>query len=97
MCPPDYFLQTVVMMSATSQILKKDFLAMLKYYVKTTEALKRLRSDQDGVVSFEYVIVAACIVAVVAAAFSNTGPIGAALTSGITAIGTALTTAVAGA
>jgi pilus assembly protein Flp/PilA len=42
---------------------------MLKYYVKTTEALKRLRADQDGVVSFEYVIVAACIVAAVIAAF----------------------------
>ena len=33
---------------------------MLKYYIKTTEALKRLRTDNDGVVSFEYVIVAAC-------------------------------------
>ena len=31
---------------------------MLKYYIKTTEALKRLRTDKDGVVSFEYVIVA---------------------------------------
>ena len=44
---------------------------MLKYYIKTTEALKRLRTDKDGVVSFEYVIVAACIVAVVAAAFGT--------------------------
>jgi Flp pilus assembly pilin Flp len=42
---------------------------MLKYCIKTTEALKRLRADQDGVVSFEYVIVAACIVAAVIAAF----------------------------
>ena len=49
---------------------------MLKYYVKTTEALKRLRTDKDGVVSFEYVIVAACIVAAVAAAF-GTGTTGA--------------------
>ena len=46
---------------------------MLKYYIKTTEALKRLRTDKDGVVSFEYVIVAACIVAVVAAAFGSGG------------------------
>ena len=38
---------------------------MLKYYVKTSEAVKRLRTDKDGVVSFEYVIVAACIVAAV--------------------------------
>ena len=44
---------------------------MLKYYIKTTEALKRLRTDNDGVVSFEYVIVAACIVAAVAAAFGT--------------------------
>ena len=44
---------------------------MLKYYVKTTEALKRLRTDQDGVVSFEYVIVAACIIGAVGAAFGN--------------------------
>ena len=70
---------------------------MLKYYVKTTEALKRLRTDKDGVVSFEYVIVAACIVGAVAAAFGTgaTGGIGTALTSGITAISTAVTTAVA--
>ena len=44
---------------------------MLKYYIKTTEALKRLRTDKDGVVSFEYVIVAACVVAAVAAAFGT--------------------------
>ena len=44
---------------------------MLKYYIKTTEALKRLRTDKDGVVSFEYVIVAACIVGAVAAAFGT--------------------------
>ena len=30
---------------------------MLRYYVKTTEALKRLRTDKEGVVSLEYVIV----------------------------------------
>ena len=46
---------------------------MLKYYIKTTEALKNLRSDTAGVVSFEYVIVAACIVAAVAAAFGTGG------------------------
>ena len=44
---------------------------MLKYYIKTTEALKRLRTDKDGVVSFEYVIVAACIVGAVVAAFGT--------------------------
>ena len=49
---------------------------MLKYYVKTTEALKRLRTDEDGVVSFEYIIVAFCIVAAVAAVFGATGSSG---------------------
>ena len=44
---------------------------MLKYYIKTTEALKRLRADKDGVVSFEYVIVAACVVAAVMIAFGT--------------------------
>ena len=41
---------------------------MLKNYV---EAVKRLSTDKDGVVSFEYVIVAACVVGAVAAAFGT--------------------------
>jgi pilus assembly protein Flp/PilA len=57
---------------------------MLYYYVKTTEALKRLRTDSDGVVSFEYLIVAFCIVAAVAAVFG---------TNTATGIGGALNTA----
>ncbi len=44
---------------------------MLKVYVKATDLLERLRSDKDGVVSFEYVIVAACIVAAVGLAFGT--------------------------
>jgi Flp pilus assembly pilin Flp len=68
---------------------------MLKCYVKTTEALKRLRGDQDGVVSFEYLIVAACIIAVVSLAFGTGGPLAKAINTAITAISTALTTAVA--
>jgi pilus assembly protein Flp/PilA len=61
---------------------------MLNYYVKTTDALKNLRTDQDGVVSFEYVIVAACIIGAVVAAFGTGtgGAIATALTNGITAI-----------
>ena len=61
---------------------------MLKYYIKTTEALKRLRADQDGVVSFEYIIVAFCIVAAVAAAFgtSTTTGIGGALNTALGAV-----------
>jgi pilus assembly protein Flp/PilA len=38
----------------------------------TTEGLKHLRADQDGVVSFEYIVLAACIVAVVIAVFAGT-------------------------
>ena len=68
---------------------------MLKYYIKTREALLRLRTDNDGVVSFEYVIVACCIVAAVAAAFGTTTGtgIGAALSAGITNLTTAFASA----
>jgi pilus assembly protein Flp/PilA len=67
---------------------------MLKYY-ETTETLKRLSTDKNGVVSFEYVIVAACIVAAVAAAFGTTTAtgIGQVLNTAITAIGTAVAAA----
>ena len=58
---------------------------MLKYYIATSEALKNLRDDKRGVVSFEYIIVAACVVTVVIAFFTGTGG---------STISTALTTAV---
>jgi len=69
---------------------------MLKFYIESTEALKRLRADQDGVVSFEYIIVAACVVGAVAAAFGTgaAGGIGTALTTGLTAVTAAFTAAV---
>ncbi|WP_348637504.1 hypothetical protein [Bradyrhizobium sp. ISRA443] len=75
---------------------KKGFCPMLKYYIKTTEALKRLRDNEDGVVSFEYVIVAACVVAAVGAAFGlgGTGPISTALSSAISSISSKVTAAV---
>jgi len=41
---------------------------MLSYYI---EAMRHLRADKDGVVSFEYVIVAACIVGAVITAFGT--------------------------
>ena len=68
----------------------------MEYSIKITEALKRLRADQDGVVSFEYIIVAACIIGAVAAAFGTGagGAIATALTGGITAITAAFTAAV---
>ena len=71
---------------------------MLKFYVNAREAVERLRTDNDGVVSFEYVIVAACVVGAVAAAFGTgaAGGIGTALTTGITSVTTAFTTAIAG-
>ena len=58
---------------------------MLKFY---GEMMKRLSTDEDGVVSFEYVIVASCIIGAVVAAFGtgSGGAIATALTSGITAI-----------
>jgi pilus assembly protein Flp/PilA len=73
----------------------KGLSLMLNYYVITTEALKRLRTDQDGVVSFEYVIVAACIVGAVAAAFGTGagGGIATALTAAIANITAAVTAA----
>jgi hypothetical protein len=69
---------------------------MLKFYIKTTEALKSLRADVRGVVSFEYIIVAACIIGAVAAAFGTgaTGAIGTALSGGITTITAKFTAAV---
>ena len=64
---------------------------MLKYYVNTREALKHLRADLNGVVSFEYVIVAVCIIAAVLAAYGTTTGtgIGSALSGGIGKIVTA--------
>jgi len=61
---------------------------MLKFYVKASEALHQLRSDKSGVVSFEYVIVAAAIVGAVALAFGTSagGPIKIALDNAITGI-----------
>ncbi len=68
---------------------------MLKSYFKIREAVKRLRADKDGVVSFEYVIVVACIVGAVTAVFggAGAGTIQGALTGGFTAIVAAITAA----
>lgn len=67
---------------------------MLKYYIKTTEALKQLRKDQDGVVSFEYIIVAAAVITVVITFFAGTGStsIQAALTTAVGKITAAIAT-----
>ena len=65
---------------------------MLKYYAKACEAVNRLRTDKDGVVSLEYVIVGACIVAVVITVFQGTGAnsLTGALNTGFGAIVTAM-------
>jgi pilus assembly protein Flp/PilA len=67
---------------------------LLNYFINTTEALKRLRADHDGLASFEYIIVTTCIVIVVIAMYSGTGTdsISAALTSGFDKIVTARAT-----
>jgi hypothetical protein len=64
---------------------------MLKSCIRAA-ALKQLRTDTKGLVSFEYVIVAACIVAGLGAAFNagTSGLIGAALTGALTTIFAAL-------
>ena len=61
---------------------------MLSWYIETTEALKRLRTDKDGVVSLEYVIVGACVCAVVLLLFHGTGSstLSGALNTGFSAI-----------
>jgi Flp pilus assembly pilin Flp len=66
---------------------------MLKYYIKAREALNRLRTDKDGVVSLEYVIVGAVICVVVLALFNGTGAntLNGALTAGFTKIQGAMT------
>ena len=71
---------------------------MLRSFKDARGLLQRLRADKDGVVSFEYVIVAICIVAAVAAAFGTTasGGIGAALVTGIGDLTTQFATAIAG-
>jgi Flp pilus assembly pilin Flp len=68
---------------------------MPKSSFKVREAVKRLRADKDGVASFEYVMVAACIVGTVTAAFgAGPGTIQGALATGFSAITMAITTAV---
>ena len=66
---------------------------MLKLYVKASETLRHLRSDVKGVVSFEYVIVAAAIIVAVGVAFGTNG-VQTALSDAISAISAKLTKAI---
>ena len=87
---PTFSYQMMVAKSATFH-LEEGIRLMLKHYIKASDLLERLRTDKDGVVSFEYIIVAACIIVAVAAAFGTGagGAVGTALTNGITAISAA--------
>ena len=53
--------------------------------------MKRLGTDQEGVASYEYVIVAACIIAIVSLGFGTGGPLQTALIGAINTLGTAIT------
>jgi Flp pilus assembly pilin Flp len=81
-------------MSTTRHLARKEAFGMLKYYVKARHAVEHLLTDKDGVVSIEYVIVAACIVGVVVVAFGTGGPLASALNGGLNAIATKITSAV---
>ena len=71
---------------------KRKITHMLKYYIKAREAVERLRTDKDGVVSLEYVIVGAVVCVVVLALFNGTGTasLRGALSTGFTAISNAM-------
>jgi pilus assembly protein Flp/PilA len=66
---------------------------MLRHRGKISNSLKRLRADNDGVISFEYVAVAASIVTTVVAVFTATGStsLSGALTSMLDKIRAAIT------
>ena len=58
---------------------------MLKYYVKASDLLQRLRTDKNGTVSWEYILVAALVIVAVGTAFGSgtTGAVETALAGGI--------------
>ncbi|WP_166294202.1 hypothetical protein [Bradyrhizobium sp. 2S1] len=66
---------------------------MSGYCKKIIDTLKPLLRDRRGVVSFEYIILAVCVVVVVIAVFSPGNDVATALTSGVIAISSAIVTA----
>lgn len=66
---------------------------MLGYCAKISDVLEALRTDRAGVVSFEFVILAVCVVVGVAAVFGPGNNIAAALAAAVSAISTAIVTA----
>jgi hypothetical protein len=71
-------------------------ISMSGYAFKAREAVMRLRTDTGGVISFEYVMVAACIVGAASTVFGGAGAGTAqwALTAGLTAIANTIAAAV---
>jgi pilus assembly protein Flp/PilA len=61
---------------------------MLKYYANARDLVGRLRTDMDGTVSWEYILVAALVIVAVGTAFGPgaTGAVEVALANGVTAI-----------
>jgi len=66
----------------------------MSHRIKSSGALRRLGTDDGGLISFEYVAVAAIVVATVSAVFkaATAGPIMTALTSTLNRVGTAVST-----
>jgi pilus assembly protein Flp/PilA len=93
--PPTSICQTMVAATATI-ILDEGNPLMLKSRFKAGKAVRRLRTDKDGVVSFEYLVAAACIIGSVTAVFGGGGggTIQGALTGGVAAIVNAIAAAV---
>ncbi|QOZ52204.1 hypothetical protein [Bradyrhizobium sp. CCBAU 53338] len=71
---------------------------MFTHRLKIIAAFKGLGTDKGGVVSFEYVVLAACIIAVVGSVFNNGagGVIKNTLTTALNTIVSALNAAVGG-
>ena len=71
---------------------------MLKSWIKIGDLLERLRADKDGMASFEYILVALCVIGAVGSAFSpgvGGSAVTTALTSGIATVAALLLTAAA--
>ena len=65
---------------------------MFEACAKASKSLQRMRADKDGVVSFEYIVVAASVVAAVVAVFTVSGS--DAISSGLSGMLSVITTAI---
>jgi Flp pilus assembly pilin Flp len=71
---------------------------MMQLCFKARDVFNALRTDKDGVVSLEYVIVAACVCAVVVFVFNGTGStsLNGILQGGFSAISNSVTSVTSG-